>query len=136
VRFPSLFRAYYSTYFHLYTQLGNGRLLLLMPAAPSDAPLNELVREIEAWEPLISVGLVPFGAYQDGWGPICFDVENQSPDGEYPVVWLDHEMLPTPGTDEFRRETIRPMAKPLYRSFRALFEDMFVAEPSFGEAGA
>jgi hypothetical protein len=134
VRFPPLFRAYLLAAFHLFNQVhsrkhilsnGSGQLILNTPV-PSDQPLEPLRSLINAWRPVDSAGYVAFAQWGDGWGAMCFDMSNRHPDGDCPVVWIDHEPLvsldPSSLSD---RKMLLPLAQPLYDSYRECFDDMF-----------
>jgi len=57
---------------------------------------------------------------------MCFDTSQRRPDGECPVIWLDHEPLITVGPENCRRrEAISSLAQPLYASSREFLEDVF-----------
>ncbi len=130
VQFPSLFKAYYSSFHHMFDQFNNGRRFIMLPDSPSDNPLGPLVEVIEAWKPLLQIGYLPFGAYEDGWGPLCFDLDAKDSDGDFPIVWIDHELLPAPDAGNFTKATMSKLAKPVYSSFRELFRDQFVDAPT------
>jgi hypothetical protein len=57
---------------------------------------------------------------------MCFDSLQRGPDGECPVVWMDHEELVPLGADNGRRrESVAPLARPLYGSCREFLVDVF-----------
>lgn len=128
VAFPPLLRAFLLARCHLFTHAG-GRAhdeSILMPTAPSDAPLAPLRDELVAWRALIDAGYVPFAEWGDGYGPVCLDARGRADDGDGPVGWFDHEILHTLGIDACRdRATLAPHWRPLYPSFRAFLHDVF-----------
>jgi hypothetical protein len=99
---------------------------ILMTDIPSRKPLKPLRDLMEAWRPPIDAGFVPFAQWGDGWGPMCFDSFKREADGECPVVWIDHELLVALGSDKCRqRESVLPLAQPLYGSCREFLLDVF-----------
>jgi hypothetical protein len=57
---------------------------------------------------------------------MCFDADNRLPDGDCPIVWLDHEILIPLGEDACRdRATVMQHANPIFDSYREFFEDTF-----------
>lgn len=76
---------------------------------------------------MIGAGFAPFAEWGDGWGPMCFDLEQRGKDGDCTVVWMDHERLISLGPEPCgQRETVSPLAQPLYGSYREFLTDVFV----------
>lgn len=127
VAFPPLFRAYLLARFHLFDQVQSARYgqLIFMTAVPSGRKLDDLRSLIRAWRPLERTGFVPFAQWGDGWGPMCFDVQQRADDGECPIVWMDHEELIPLDLDLARRSAVLPLVRPLYGSCREFLCDVF-----------
>jgi len=128
IMLPPAFRAYLLARFHLFDQLRSRRYdqQILMTDTPAQHPLKPLHEIIAAWRPLLEASYLPFAQWGDGWGPICFDTAQRRPDGEYAVIWLDHEPLISVGPDGCRRrEAISGLAQPLYASSKEFLEDVF-----------
>jgi len=91
---PPSFRAYLMARAHLLdfgTRRFNNQLLLFgLPTRDPLGGLRDLLGECPAF---LRAGLIPFGDFGDGWGPLCFDTHRRGPDGECPILWLDHEDL-------------------------------------------
>jgi hypothetical protein len=108
---PPLFRAWLMYKCLLMTDFG----LLELPETPSDNPLHQFRQYVDIMDsqPYFRPrGIVPFASDGNGVGPLCFDLKRPLPDGDYPVVLFDHELLPCP------EYTGRPFAD----SFAALLE--------------
>jgi hypothetical protein len=128
VEFPPLFRAYLLAGFQLFDQIHSSRYdqLIFNTDVPSNMPLEPIRSLIQAWNPLLSAGYVPFAQWGDGWGPMCFDIEKRRDDRDCPVVWIDHELLIPLGQDECRkRASVLPHVNALYDSYREFFADAF-----------
>ncbi len=128
IQLPPLFRAYLLARFHLFDQLTSRRhdQLILMPDIPAGKPLAPLLNSMSAWRPLKDAGFIPFAEWGDGWGPMCFDTARRAPDGDCPVVWMDHEVLVPLGEERMGiRGKVLPLAQPLYESCRELLIDVF-----------
>jgi hypothetical protein len=128
VQFPPLFRAYLLACFQLFNQVRSRRYdqQIFMTDTPAGKPLKPLRELMSSWRPLIDAGFVPFAQWGDGWGPMCFDSERRGPDGDCPVVWLDHEALIPLGSERHRqRASVLPLAQPLYGSCREFLVDVF-----------
>jgi hypothetical protein len=131
VQFPPLFRAYLLARFQLFDQVHSRRYdqLIFMTDTPAGKAPKPLRKLLSAWRPLIEAGYVPFAQWGDGCGPMCFDSGKRGPDGECPVVWMDHEALLPLGPDGCRRrETVLPLAQPLFESCREFLLDVFGRE--------
>ncbi len=127
-RLPPLFRAYLLARFHLFDQVTSRRhdQLILLADTPAGKPLAPLLQLVSAWRPLIHAGFIPFAEWGDGWGPMCFDTARRAPDGDCPVVWMDHERLASLSEEQCRtRKKVLPLAQPLYRSCREFLIDVF-----------
>ena len=93
---PPLFRAYLMYKCLLMTEFG----LVRLPSTPADDPLASVriyVRLMDEQPYFRPRGLVPFGEDGNDGGPLCFDTSRPTPDGDYPVMFTDHELLPRPG---------------------------------------
>nr|WP_086939396.1 SMI1/KNR4 family protein [Thaumasiovibrio occultus] len=136
--FPPYFAAYLQACCQLLEQVPSHQYdgnHILMPYCPSDNPLGPLKNTMNAWRPLFAAGYVPFAQWNDGWGPMCLDLNAPAIDGDDPagdfaadfeIVWFDHdELIPLGAEACSQREQIEKYAKPLYRSFKALFLDVF-----------
>lgn len=129
VQFPPLFRAYLMAGFHLFEQIKDS--YVSMPRIPSDDPFFDLRRNLENpfGSRLKQVGYVAFAWYSDSWGPICFDIDNPLPDGDFPVVWFDHEDNIFYGDEELiQREAISRRAQKLYQSFQEMLKELLYDE--------
>lgn len=126
--FPPLFRAYLLARFQLFDQVHSCRYdqQIFMTDTPAGKPLQPLRDLMKSWRPLIDAGYIPFAQWGDGWGPMCFDSVNRRADGECPIVWMDHELLIPLGSEKCRqRESVLPLAQPLYASCREFLMDVF-----------
>lgn len=93
---------------------------------PEEDTLRRYKEEVNSWNPLLSAGYIPFAEWQDGQGPVCFDVHQKDENGDYAIVWFDHEYLIDLGEDKSTlREEVLVHANPLFNSFRELLEVMF-----------
>jgi hypothetical protein len=128
VQFPPLFRAYMLARFQLFDQVHSRRYdqQIFMTDTPAGKPLKPIRTLMKAWRSLIDAGYIPFAEWGDGWGPMCFDSVKRTADGECPVVWMDHEALIPLGSNRCRqRESVLPLAQPLYGSCREFLVDVF-----------
>jgi len=128
IRLPPLFRAYLLARFHLFNQVRSRRhaQVLFMSDVPACGPLEPLRKLLTSWRPLLDAGFVPFAEWGDGWGPMCFDTSHPLTDGDCPIVWMDHEQLLELGPDRCaQHESLLPLTRPLYPSFREFFDDVF-----------
>jgi len=128
VQLPPVFRAYLLARFQLFDQLRSRRYdqQIFMTDTPAGKPLRPLRTLISSWRPLIDAGFVPFAQWGDGWGPMCFDSARRAADGECPVVWMDHEALVPLGAERcHQRESVLPLAQPLYQTCREFLLDVF-----------
>lgn len=132
VVFPPVFRAYLLTRFHLHDQVHGRRhnnQLIFWPPLPSRDSLGPLRERLRGWPVLIEAGYVSFAEWGDGWGPMSFDTAQRRPDGDCPVVWMDHELLFQVGPENCReRATVEPLAQRVYDSCRELLTDVFTCE--------
>jgi hypothetical protein len=133
-RMPPLFRAYFLSRFQLFNEVHSAkypRSSVFMPEVPSSAPLKDLRDILRASRQLLQARYAAFATWNDGWGPMCFDLEQQRQDGECPIVWMDHELLEPLGLEGLEnRAKLLPLVRPLYDSFRELFEDLFPELPA------
>lgn len=129
VQFPPGFRAYLLARCHPFDQLLSQRYrehLVLWPEVPSDDPLRGVRWKINDWRAVLGAGYIPFAQWGDGYGPMCFDTARRAPDGECPVVWIDHDELHQLETDTISlRTNIEPLARPLYANSREMIFDLF-----------
>jgi hypothetical protein len=73
--------------------------LFQLPETPSDNPLRDVASYIGIMDSqpyFRSRRVVPFASDCNDEGPLCFDLNRPLPDGEYPVVLFDHELLHRP----------------------------------------
>jgi hypothetical protein len=90
--FPPLFRGWLMYKCLLMTDFG----LLRLPETPSDDPLREIRRLIGIMDsqPCFRPRrVIPFGHDGNDTGPLCFDLNRPLPDGDYPIILYDHELL-------------------------------------------
>jgi len=128
VTFPPLFRAYLLARFHRFDQVKSRHYdqQIFMTDTPSVKPLKPLKDLMSSWRSLIDAAFVPFAQWGDGWGPMCFDSSCRGADGDFPIVWMDHEALVSLDLEQFRqRKFLLPLAKPLYGSCREFLLDVF-----------
>lgn len=134
IAFPPAFRAHLFARFHLIDQLHlrqHRNQLVSWPHLPSVKPLEPLREILRAWCPLLKAGYIPFGGWDGGAGPMCFDTASRDAEGECPVVWLDHELLFHIGPDGCTvRERVFPLARSLYNTSRELLLDVFSIDPA------
>jgi hypothetical protein len=129
VVFPPIFRAYLLAKFHLHGEVYSQRhtVSVTLPELPSRDPLDKLLGIMQANAVLIDAGYIPFGSWNGGAGPLCFDAPRRAEDGDCPVVWMDHERLAHLGAERCRtRANVEPLASVVYGSFRELLPDVFV----------
>ncbi|GED15297.1 SMI1/KNR4 family protein [Aneurinibacillus migulanus] len=126
--FPPLFRAYLTTRFVLDMQVVNPPYFFMFPELPADNPFRDITFTLQAWNLLLTTGYIPFAEYQDGWGPVCFDTKQQTADGDYAIVWFDHEhLLHELDEEDYRlREKVESYAQSLFPSFRVFMTEMFL----------
>ncbi len=129
IEFPPAYRAYLLARFHLHDQVHAHRhddQLIFWTAVPSRDSFRPLRERIDQWRPLIDAGYIPFAEWGDAWGPMCFDTAQRRPDGECPVVWMDHDLLHRVVLDRCgERQNLEPLAQRLYDSSRELILDVF-----------
>jgi hypothetical protein len=132
VELPPVFRAYLLARFHLHDQVHGRRhnnQLIFWPPVPSRDSLDPLREHLRGWPVLIEAGYIPFAEWGDGWGPMSFDAAGRRPDGDCPVVWMDHELLFRVGVERCRvRANVEPLAQRVYDSCRELINDVFTCE--------
>ena len=93
--FPPLFKALLLDRCLLMTDF-----VVRLPRTPSDAPLRELRRSLRLVEDdsyFSTHGYLPFGDDSNDAGPVCFDTTRRLPDGDCPIVVVDHERIGEPG---------------------------------------
>lgn len=135
IQFPPMFRAYLLARFHLFDQVHahHHNHQISWPPIPSRDSFRAVREYIRGWQTLIAAGYIPFAEWGDGWGPMCFDTARREPDGECPVVWMDHELLHHIGPEACgNRANVEPLARPLYASSRELILDVFTVPPTHG----
>ncbi|MCI1695686.1 SMI1/KNR4 family protein [Aneurinibacillus aneurinilyticus] len=127
-RLPPLFRAYLTTQFVLDMQIINPPYFFMLPELPADNPFQDIAFTLQAWNLLLITGYIPFAEYQDGWGPVCFDTKQQTVDGDYAIVWFDHEHLlhELDEGDYVSREKVESYAQTLFPSFRVFMTELFL----------
>ncbi|MCB1053070.1 MAG: SMI1/KNR4 family protein [Acidobacteria bacterium] len=120
VKLPAILASYFRARFHLFDQVAIGDLVLILPSVPSDSPFRPIRANFLAWRQLMAACFLPFGSFQDGWGPLCFDLKEGSAD-DAPICWFDHEHLaPLSKAELGDRATLEPLKQPLFGSFREL----------------
>ncbi|MEN1987771.1 hypothetical protein [Paenibacillus hubeiensis] len=113
---PPLYLAYLTTRFVLNVNLRYDDFIVTLPDLPSDHALRDVRTMWMNWEQLIQHGYIPIATYEDGAGPVCCDTQSPLPDGDYDIVWFDHEEFVT--EDAGSRARLEAMVKPLFPSFR------------------
>jgi hypothetical protein len=139
MQLPPIFRAYLLARFHMFDQVTSRRYdqLILMSDTPAGKPFAPMLLLLKTWGPMIDAGFIPFAEWGDSWGPMCFDTERRAPDGDCPVVWMDHEALASLSDEQWRmRKKVLPLAQPLYESCRELLLDVFSPETDKGTGGS
>jgi hypothetical protein len=92
---PPLFRAWLMYKCLIMTDLGGVRL----PETPANRPLHpfrQYVGIMDSQPYFRPRRVVPFASDGNDVGPLCFDLSRPLPDGDYPVVLFDHELLGRP----------------------------------------
>lgn len=93
---PPLFRAWFMYKCVLMTDFGWIRL----PDVISDDPFQWMWLNVEMMDSQAEYfrgrNIVPFADDGNDAGPVCFDLTRPLPDGDYPVLLFDHEMLDRP----------------------------------------
>ncbi|AKN31060.1 1,3-beta-glucan synthase regulator [Clostridium carboxidivorans P7] len=126
VKLPSLYKAFISTYFHMFEELDGvlddfhcedvKEVYVDILTQPSNKPLQVIENVYKECEEIIEFGYIPIGDF-NGWGPICFDVHNN-----YKLVWLDHEEYYNCET----REELEELGETIFGDFKE-FMDCFFA---------
>jgi len=125
VKLPSLYKAFISTYFHMFEELdgvlddfhcedGKEIYVDILPQ-PSNKPLKVIENVYKECEEIIGFGYIPIGDF-NGWGPLCFDVYNS-----YKLVWLDHEEYYSCET----REELEELGETIFDDFKEFLECFF-----------
>ena len=93
--FPPLFEHLVLNYRWLEIDLDGFVTLLANPPGPALGPLLSGIRsDATLVEVVLPVGLVPFGKASGGsYDPVCFDTRRRRPDGDCPVVRVEHEAV-------------------------------------------
>jgi len=120
--FPPLFRAYALSRCHFFVEFHGLDHRFLLPDFPPGLPLKGL--SLHADPSCVTLGLLPFGSYDDAYGPVCFDLESRAADGDCPLVWIDHEFMSGLEEYEWNRARVQLEIQPLYSSFKAMLEDL------------
>lgn len=111
---PPVMRAYLTARHVLEVDSGQFHL----PALPSDDALGEVARTLvldEARAP----GYLEIGSSADG-DPVFLDLHQPSAEGDYPVVVMNHDLVPADAWGN--RARLEPYAGVVAASFRAFFE--------------
>jgi hypothetical protein len=127
-RLPPLFRAFLVTYFVLDMDFGEFSL----PQLPSDDPLVE-VRRYLLQPQLWRIGYAQFAGGTCG-DPVCFDLHSPTPDGDFPVVAINHDRI-VPHENWRHRDLVEPHASWEAGSFREFFTRLCLGAPD-AEPGA
>ena len=89
---PPSFKAWFTRYYTLDMDCSIVRL----PECPSNNPLGPLKVIMTASHAFSTIprqlGLIPFGEESNDVGPLCFDARQPKTDGEWPIVYWDHEL--------------------------------------------
>ncbi|XOK60357.1 SMI1/KNR4 family protein [Paenibacillus elgii] len=130
VEFPPLFKAFLMSYHYVSLQFDNVEVdgeyigdcqFIEMPSLSSEDKLQSLEFLINAWEPLLSAGYVPFAECEDSQGPVCFDTMRRQEDGDCPVVWFLHDYLHELSEEASRnRDHLAPYVRPIFGSFKEM----------------
>lgn len=113
------------SYHHLGICLKNKQMNIYLPEMPSDLPLKQIEFQLDVWKPLVDVGYIPFGDYEDGWGPVCFDIMNRNENDDCPIIWFDHEELFNSDFEKGKsRLELDKMKKELYSNFQELMNNL------------
>lgn len=110
---PPLLIAYASTL--SFSNLDFGSFLL--PPVPSDQPMSslaQLLQQSEFWP----AGYMQFAQTVNG-DPVYFDLTRRTSDGDYAVVWFNHDRVPQEAWSN--RDLLLPFAEEVAPSFRAFF---------------
>ncbi len=93
--FPPLYEKLILAYRWLDVELGGLITLLPNPPAPDFKPLLYAMTSDPGLVPILfRHGLLPFGKQPGGgYDPICFDTTHRQPDGDCPIVRLEHEEI-------------------------------------------
>jgi hypothetical protein len=128
--FPPLFRGWLMYKCLLMTDFGFD--LFRLPETPSDDPLGGIAGYIGIMDsqPYFRPRrVVPFASDGNDMGPSCFDLHRPLPDGDYPVVLFDHELL----------DRAEYAGRPFADSFGAMLDmaeaSMLSYDPPAGDAG-
>ena len=86
---PSSFKALLKHKHYIELHFGDISLISHVPQNWNRAILQAV---FDGWpkEHLIEKGYLPFAEYSD-WGLLCFDLNKEEGNGEYPVILWDHE---------------------------------------------
>jgi hypothetical protein len=125
VKLPSLYKAFISTYFHMFEELDgvlddfyceDGKEVYVdILSQPSNTPLKIIENVYKGCEELIEFGYIPIGEF-NGWGPLCFDTYNN-----FKLVWLDHEEFYSCET----REELEELGETIFDNFKEFLECFF-----------
>ncbi|MCT4507408.1 MAG: SMI1/KNR4 family protein [Tepidibacter sp.] len=125
IKLPKLFKAYLMGYCFLMGEFNNGSFGVTLPEIPFDNPLMNIESNLFTWRLLIGAGYIPFGEYEGGYGPICFDITQKNEDEDYAIVWFNHENLFNLDYDQWKdRSDLEQYSNKLYDSFRELIIDL------------
>lgn len=133
LRFPRFVKAWLLARSHLFHQLRAPLhdQLVMTPAVPCDQPLRPFLELIEAWRPLLGLGLLPVAEWGDGWGPVVVDVGHSSDDPDLAaVLWVDHEpLIELIHAGTLRRESVDPLLQQLYPNAETYTLDLLSWRP-------
>ncbi|WCR26930.1 SMI1/KNR4 family protein [Paenibacillus thiaminolyticus] len=139
ISFPPMMRALFRTYHYVDLHFnniedetghrGDCQFIELPPMSSRDR-LTRYRDIIQAWEPLLAAGYLPFTEAEDSQGPVCFDMTRIDDSGDYPVVWFLHDHLHELGEEQSRiREQVQPWERELFSSFREMIETLCGLQP-------
>ncbi|MCH1918538.1 SMI1/KNR4 family protein [Shewanella sp. A3A] len=131
VALPQQFRQYLMACCHIFSEMPAASFAdsIYIANTPSNAPLMPLTHIINSAERLLDAGYLPIGDWGLGYGPVCFDVGQRGAQlTDAPIVWFDHEQLAQLDDEQLQqRQSLAPLAQPLYSSFVACFADTYAA---------
>jgi hypothetical protein len=91
-----------------------------LPQLPTRGALRQAREYLMARE-LWACGYLRFASGPCG-DPVCFDIARPRPNGDYPVIVLNHDQVPEEAWQN--RATLRPYARQLAPSFRAFLKGL------------
>jgi hypothetical protein len=108
---PPFYKSFLASRFVLDLDQGDYTL----PSLPSDKPLYE-VASLLRQDFAHGAGFMQFGQARGCGDPLCFDIQRPTPDGDYPVVVFNHDVVPRQAWSN--RQMLMPYAGEVAPSFR------------------